>query len=308
MRGTESRAPKPILTPALVGLVLVVTSLALAAPAHAQAGGNDAETLVVLSGRAEIRTDERADTVVILDGPAVIDGFVDGAVVALNGDVRVTGAVEEAVVAVNGRAIVEPGGRVNGDVVSSREPRVAPGAIVGGETSRVRFSFRTMGTVLWATWWLAVTVSALLIGLLLLALAPRAMAASQAVAREEPGPSIGWGLLIAVGLPVVSVAVLFTVLGIPLGLVGLLSLALLYSLGYVVAALALGRALVKEPKSVYLAFVAGFAILRLVGLIPALGGVVTFLATAFGLGALTVAGWRAARREPTPLVTPAPAS
>ncbi|MDQ3680068.1 MAG: hypothetical protein M3378_05910 [Actinomycetota bacterium] len=102
----------------------------------------------------------------------------------------------------------------------------------------------------------------------------------------------------AMGLPVVSVAVLFTVLGIPLGLLGLLSLALLYSLGYVVAALALGRAVVKEPKSLYLAFLVGFVILRLVGLIPALGGLVTFLATAFGLGALAVAGWRAARREP----------
>ncbi len=95
----------------------------------------------------------------------------------------------------------------------------------------------------------------------------------------------------------------FTVIGIPLGLVGLLSLALLYSLGYVVAALALGRVLVKEPKSVYLAFLAGFAILRLVGLVP-LGGLVTFLAAAFGLGALAMAGWRAARREPTQAPSP----
>jgi hypothetical protein len=141
-------------------------------------------------------------------------------------------------------------------------------------------------------------VSGLIIGLLLLALAPRAMAASLAVARERPGPSVGLGLLVAVGLPVLSVAVLFTVLGIPLGLLGLLSLTLLYSLGYVVAALALGRALIKEPTSLYLAFLAGFAMLRLVGLIPALGGLVTLLATALGLGALAIAGWRAARREP----------
>ncbi len=75
-------------------------------------------------------------------------------------------------------------------------------------------------------------------------------------------------------------------------------MALLYSLGYVVAALALGRAMVKEPRSAYLAFLAGFAVLRLVGLVPALGGVVTFLATAFGLGALTIAAGRAARRDP----------
>jgi len=281
----------------LAAMAVLLGVLACASPAWAQ-GEAEADPQVVLTGRAEVRPNERSESVVILDGPATISGFVDGAVVALNGDVRVTGTVEEAVVAVNGRAIIENGGRVNGDVVSSRAPEVAPGAVVGGETSRVRFSFRALGTALWIIWWLGVTVSGLIIGLLLLALAPRAMAASLAVARERPGPSVGLGLLVAVGLPVLSVAVLFTVLGIPLGLLGLLSLTLLYSLGYVVAALALGRALIKEPTSLYLAFLAGFAMLRLVGLIPALGGLVTLLATALGLGALAIAGWRAARREP----------
>ncbi len=285
----------------LVGVAVLVTVLASATPAWAQGEGeNDAQ--VVLTGRAEVRPGERSDSVVIVDGSATIAGFVDGAVVAVNGDVRVTGTVEEGVVAVNGRAIIEPGGRVNGDVISSRPPEVAPGATVGGETSRIRFSSRAFGAALWITWWLSVTVSGLIIGLLLLALVPRAMAAALGVARQRTGPSVGWGLLIAVGLPVVSVAVLFTVLGAPLGLLGLLSLALLYSLGYVVAALTLGRVLVKEPKSPYLAFVAGFAILRLMGLIPALGGLVTFLATALGLGALAMAGWSSARRAPATAV------
>ena len=290
----------------LVGVALLAVLLAVlvgAAPASAQAD-DDSDTQVLVTGRAQVRAGERSGSVVILDGPAEIAGFVDGAVVALNGDVRVTGTVEEAVVAVNGRAIIEPGGRVNEDVVSSRAPQVAPGAIVGGETSRVRFSSRTFGSVLWVTWWLAVTVSGLLIGLLLLGLVPRAMAASQGVVRDQPGSSVAWGLLLAVGLPVVSVAVLFTVLGIPLGLVGLLSLALLYSLGYVVASLALGRALVKEPRSLYLAFLAGFVVLRLVGLIPALGGVVTFVATALGLGALAIAARRSGS-EPAPVAVQA---
>ena len=43
----------------------------------------------------------------------------------------------------------------------------------------------------------------------------------------------------AVGLPIASIAMLLTLVGIPLGLLGLLSLAVLYALGYVVAALAL---------------------------------------------------------------------
>ena len=299
----------PILTdgrPTLARWALLVTAVmaalvAVAAPASAQTDEGEGDHQIVLTGRVEVRPGERVDSVVIFDGPAVIGGHVDGAVVALNGDVRVAGTVEEGIMAVNGRAIVESGGRVGGDVVSSRAPRVDPGGTVEGETGRVRFSSRAAGAALWIAWWVAVTVSGLVFGLLLLALFPAMMTVATAVARTAVGPTVGWGLVVAIGLPVASIALLFTLVGIPLGLLGLLSLALLYTLGYVVAALALGRAIVKEPTSRYLAFLAGLVVLRLVGLIPALGGLVTFLAMVYGLGALAIAGRRAARR-PSPAV------
>ena len=287
---------------AVVGTTLLVALVMGAAPASAQAD-EKGDDQIVLTGRAEVRADERVDTVVILDGPAVIDGTVDGAVVALNGDIRVRGTVDEAVVALRGRAIVESGARVGGDVVSSETPTVSPGATVDGETRTMRFSFRALGWFFWAAWWLAVTVSLLVLGLLLLRLAPAVMAAPLAVARNEVGPAMGWGIGLAIGLPVVSVAVLLTVVGIPLGLLGLLSVVLLYCLGYLVAALAVGRLVVKEPTSIHLAFLAGLGILRLVGLVPALGGLAAFLASAWGVGAVAMAAWRAARRPPPP---PAP--
>lgn len=281
---------------ALVALATVVAGLAVAPPALAQTG-SESETQVVLTGRAEVRAGERVETVVILDGPAVIDGHVEGAVVALNGDIRVSGTVEEAVVAVNGRATILGGARVGGDVVSSRAPQVDPGATVDGETRTVRFSFRALGVFFWLAWWVAVTVSLLVLGIVLLALAPAVMAAAHAVARHDAASALGWGLLIAVGLPVVSVLVMLTIIGIPLGLLGLLSLVLLSALGFVVGAFTAGRILVKEPASPYLAVLVGLALLRVVGLIPVLGGLVTFVASAFGLGALALAGWRAARQR-----------
>lgn len=293
-----------VLKGCLAAMAVVAAVLALAAPASAQ-GEGDTDIHVVLTGRVEVRAGERVDTVVILDGPAVIDGYAEGAVVALNGDIRVSGTVEEAVVALNGRATITNGARVGGDVVSSKAPVVEPGATVGGETRTVRFSLRALGFLFWLLWWIAVTFSLFVLGVLFLALVPAAMAASQLVARNEPGRAVGWGLLMAVGLPVVSVLVMLTVVGIPLGLVALLALALVYAMGYVVAALALGRSLVKEPRGRFLAFLAGLVILRLVGLIPFLGGLVTFVAAAFGLGALAIAGRRAAR-TPAPTGTPAP--
>ena len=301
----ERELTRPVLgRVAVLSAVVTVAILALAAPVHAQAE-SEKDTHVVLTGRVEVRAGERAEAVVILDGPAVIDGHVEGPVVALNGDIRVSGTVEEAVVAMNGRATILSGARVGGDVVSSRAPQVDAGATVEGETRTVRFSFRALGVLFWLLFWVAVTVSLLLLGIVLLALAPAALAASSGVARDQPGPAIGWGLLVAVGLPVVSVLVMFSVVGIPLGLLGLLSLAVVYATGYVTAALALGRTMIKEPRSRYLAFLVGLVILRVVGLVPVLGGLVTFLASAYGVGALAIAGWRAARR-PTPAAADAP--
>ena len=286
---------------ALLGTAVMVILLALAAPASAQVQVEpEPETQVVLTGRAEVRAGELADAIVIVDGPALIDGEVDGPVVAMNGDIRVSGTVTEDVVALNGRATIVGGARVGGDVVSSRAPVIDPGATVEGETKTVRFSLRGLGVLFWLAWWVAVTVSLLILGIVLLALAPAAMAAAYVVARGEPGRAIGWGVLIAVALPVVSILLMVSVVGIPLGMLGLLSLALLYAMGYVVASLALGRRLVKEPSSPYVAFLVGLVILRILGLIPFVGGLVTFLASAFGLGALAVAARRAGRRS-TPI-------
>jgi hypothetical protein len=284
---------------ALLGATAMVALLAMAAPASAQVE-TEPDTQVVLTGRAEVRAGERAESVVIFDGPAVIAGDVDGAVVAMNGDIQVSGMVEEDVVALNGKATILSGARVGGDVVSSKAPQVDPGATVEGDTKTVKFSLRGLGVLFWVAWWVAVTVSLLILGILLLALFPATMAASYAVAHREPGRAIGIGLLVAIGLPIVSILVMVTVVGIPLGLVGLLSLALLYALGHVVAALAVGRMMIKEPKSRFLAFFVGLIVLRILGLIPFVGGLVTFVAAAYGVGALAIAGWRAARR-PAPV-------
>ena len=40
-------------------------------------------------------------------------------------------------------------------------------------------------------------------------------------------------------------------------------------------------------------------ILRVVGLIPIVGGLVTFVASAFGVGALAIAGWRGGSKADT---------
>jgi hypothetical protein len=100
--------------------------------------------------------------------------------------------------------------------------------------------------------------------------------------------------VLEVALPILAIALFFTVLGIPLGLVGLAAMVPLSAVGFVAGALVLGRWIMKEPRGLVIAFVVGWGILRVVDLIPGLGNLASFAATVYGVGAIAVAAWRAA--------------
>ena len=91
----------------------------------------------------------------------------------------------------------------------------------------------------------------------------------------------------------VAVLILATVLGLPLGFTMLSGLNVLAPLGYVTAALIIGRVWVKgqTPKGRIGAFFAGFGILRLVALIPGVGLLVWFVVCIYGIGAVSMAAW-----------------
>jgi hypothetical protein len=147
-----------------------------------------------------------------------------------------------------------------------------------------------------------VSVSTLVVGLVLVWLVGRGAAGILEAGRTQVGPAIGWGLLVFFGLPILAVMALVTLVGIPLGLGLLAALGLLYALGYGASAWVLGRSLLRPPTAWAVAFLVGWGILRVVALVPILGGLVWFAAVVFGLGVLVVAIWRgrsASRAAPT---------
>jgi hypothetical protein len=93
-----------------------------------------------------------------------------------------------------------------------------------------------------------------------------------------------------------------TVVGLPLGLTVLLSLAFLLLVGFAWAAWSVGRAIVPPPRTRWGAFGVGWGIATLLGLVPVLNVIVWVAGSVFGLGAMSVAIWRA-RRE-SPIVVP----
>jgi hypothetical protein len=301
----------------LVSLALAVAAAVGGAPALAAAqsassspepspgpaiGG--AGNQVVLVGRVVVPRGQSVGEVIVFSGRVVVEGVVRGDVVVVDGPITVSGQVSGSVVALSGSVRLLDTAQIGGDVLAHGQVVVAAGASVqGGMSQDVSFTLsRSLRTVAAFVSWLAVAVSTLLLGLLFAYVAPRALERSADAGRTAPWASAGWGLVLGVGGPVVAVLAIALVLGIPLGIGLLLSIVLLSLLGVVVTAQVVGRVLVDADRRTTTAFLAGWGIATVLGVIPYVSGVVYGASAIFGLGASTVAIWRARgpRRESRP--------
>lgn len=276
----------------VVGALAALSVLALSQPALAAA---DAPDQIVLSGAVLIPRGAAVGELVVLHGSARVDGVARGDVIVVDGPAVIRGQVSGDVVALDGRVVLGAGSQVHGDVSARGAVVVGEDARVGGRLRQhVAFGWRTPVDALgrFASW-LAVSVSTLLLGLLLVLLAPRGLDGSASAARWSPWRAAGWGLALAVGTPVAVVLLAASLVALPLGLVLLLAFGLVAFVGYVVAAYAIGRAIRPAPANRAVAFVVGWAIVRAVGAIPVVSGVTFAVAAVYGVGAASVAAWRA---------------
>jgi hypothetical protein len=299
-------------TPQAVRAAIVALLSALLAVLLAAGSASAAADHVVITGGAVVPPGQTAGDVVVLDGTVTIAGHATGDVVSVSGPVRVTGRVDGDVIAVSNRAFLGPTARVGGDLrYGDERPVLAPGASVGGTISNENWADTAngWGWVSAFAWWLAVSVSTLIVGVLLLWLAPGALYAAQRAVREHLGATVGWGVAIAIGVPLLAILALVTFVGIPFGVALLLAAIPLLLIAYATAASLVGRRVLRNRStSPWVALVAGWAILRVLALIPVAGALVGLAATVVGLGALAVALWQA-RRPGAPAARPeAPAA
>ena len=220
----------------------------LGGPASAQeAPGPETDDLVVLAGAVTIARGDVVDEVVVFTGRVSVQGVVRGDVVVLDGPVTVTGQVDGSVIAADG--VVRLAGARASAATSSRAERSDPPparASAARSVAEVRFSLEaplaTLGELLGPV---AIAISVLLVGLLLLLLAPRGLDVVAETLSDAPLASIGWGLLLSLAAPITAIALGVSVLGLPLGLAFLLSLGLWWLLGLASATWCVGRALVR---------------------------------------------------------------
>jgi cytoskeletal protein CcmA (bactofilin family) len=280
---------------------------ALLALSVAAASASAASDQVVVTGGAVVPAGQTAGDVIVVDGPVRIAGHATGDVVSVSGPVRVTGRVDGDVIAVSDRAVLGPAARVGGDLrYGDERPVVARGARVGGTITNEDWSGAANGWG-WVSslgWWLAVSVSTLIVGALLVWLAPGALRATDRAMREHLGATLGWGVAIAIGAPLLAILALVTLVGIPFGVALLLAAVPVLLVAYATTAWIVGRRVLRNRSaSSWTALLAGWAVLRVLALIPVAGALVGLVATVVGLGALAVALWRA-RRPGAPATRP----
>lgn len=298
-----------------VSFLLVLIALgALALPSAAAAGvrSDHGDTVVVIRGDVTVPRGETVDGVVVASGDVRIAGRSDGDVVVFSGDALVSGRIDGDLVMASGRARLLPSAYVSGDVSYGDErPIVAGRAIVRGAVTEKDWgdSIDFLPFALGIGFWLLMSGSAVLLGCLLLLIAPRAADAIFERSRERIGPLIAIGIAVTICLPLAAVIAAVTVVGIPLGIAIILALLPLAAVAYVTAAWALGRRIAKEPRNRFLSFLAGLAILRLLALVPILGGIVGLAAVVFGFGLIGAAiGASRQPHQPTPVPARSPGS
>jgi len=273
----------------IIGMFLLCWLLP-AVSASAADDSEDDNDRIVLVGSVLVDRDETVHDLIVVDGDVTIRGEVTGDVIVVDGDVTIRGSVAGDVVAVSGQATLGQRGRVAGDLVYGDEkPVQAPGSRVSGDVEKFKIGDASIVAVI--GFWIGFTISLLLLGVVLLLLAPRAGQAVARTGKEKPLLAALVGLVALFLLPVIAILACITVIGLPLGIVLLLLILPLYAVGYLSAGLVVGRLILK--KALILALVAGVVILQLLTLIPIVGGIVGFLATIFGLGVLLVTLFRA---------------
>jgi hypothetical protein len=275
---------------------VIVALLALLAGAGSASAATDH---VVITGGAVVPQGQTAGDVIVVDGAVTIAGHATGDVISVSGPVRVSGRVDGDLIAVSDRAVLGPTARVGGDLrYGDERPVLVGGAKVDGKISNEDWADAAngWGWVSLIGWWLAVSVSTLIVGALLVFLAPAALYAAERAVRERLGVTVAWGVGIAIGVPLLAVLALVTLVGIPFGIALLLAAIPVLVVAYTTSAWVLGRRVLRNRStSPWAALFAGWGILRVLALIPVAGALVGLAATVVGLGALAVALWRAGR-------------
>ncbi|MFL5641976.1 MAG: hypothetical protein ACJ771_06515 [Chloroflexota bacterium] len=284
---------------AMVLAMLIVVPVTLAADPSSRG-----EQVVITSGAdITLPADQTVDLFIVYDGTARIEGHAS-TIMVVNGAANVVGGSADGVIAIESQVTLDDGARISGDI------RAIDSTVDGADATTVGGAVRAFGPEMFFGWpdlgfalllmYVAFAVSAVVAGVVLAGLAARQVRAAGALITTEPGMVIGAAFVGLIGLLIAGILAMVTVVGIPFG-IGLLAVGLpaLFFVGYLVAGIWIGEWVLRRNATAvherpYRAAVVGLAFVGLVGIIPPVGGLVSFV----GFGAVVLLAWRVLRGAP----------
>jgi cytoskeletal protein CcmA (bactofilin family) len=261
---------------------------------------------------------------VTINQPAVIggDANINATNVVLNGHVvgnvtgsirtmTISGIVDQSVRITVSSLTLNSTANINGDLVYTSEntAAIASGAVISGATSQVapppeddRFFNVVNGVVAGILGRVYGFLAIFIIGLVLIFTFTRRIKQLTLSLRFSPVSCLGWGALIFFVTPIAAIIVMFTVIGIPLGLISLTIWGILLYLAQIPVALVIGWLILSRGQDITSkglltgALALGLFILYVISAIPIFGGIMWFFVILFGLGTL-VAVFRASSKN-----------
>ena len=231
-----------------------------------------------------------------------VDGNVNRDLSVNGGRVTVTGTVGGDVDIHADSIEIEPGAVISGTVTysSPKEAVVHEGAVIEGAVNRKAFDpgdIETWGAAISGSikFYLALGISAFVLFLV----CPRSCAAVLKPLHETPLKALGVGILVFFATPVLALVLLFSVFGVPLGLIALTMFFVALVGGLLIALAWIGEVVLRffrrNPDASKwmraLSIFAAAATLLIIDMIPYIGGLVFFALILLGFGAVTLYGY-----------------
>lgn len=278
-------------------------------------GGDVGGSLTLVSRDLNITNSAAVEKGVLMYGGDVrIAGVINGDIKGAANDVTITGRVEGDinidVDAITFMSTAQIKGNV--DYTSENDADIRTGAQIDGESvrkepevvvaevSRISKLFSFMGGPV------AHFLSALVLGIVLIAAFHRRVAEITASIRHKPGASFGWGVVLLFTVPVAAVALGLTIVGLPLALILTVMYLIIAYCSQVIVGLVLGQILLKKPvygehrPAMIGALALGLAIIVALRSIPLLqlNIAIWIITTMLGLSAIVFAAKRPLIRKP----------
>lgn len=247
---------------------------------------------LLLAGR-EFKMDPNAEVggdVIFGASSAYLDGLIKG-------DVK----------SGNERLTVSSTANIQGKLVytSRREANIESGAQINGTLTRLIPKEREIGYG-FNIWWLIISFfMSLLVGIVLILLAPERIRKVTDSIRRRPWASLGWGTILLIVTPIAALIVCVTIIGIPLGIMSLILYAFAIYITQIIVGLFIGKWIIGafgqvETKAALIGALAlGLAIFKLLRLIPYLGFIMGLVTVLFGLGSLLVSQKQQLKQQET---------